>query len=91
MSSIFVVSGFLYFTEDTLLVVNTQLYKRLCLSIGSSVPWSMVIKLKRGKTSIINTFYVCLCAGMGTWGVDRGWMPLPISPQKYCDPVSLVR
>ena len=26
----------------------------------------------------------------GNKGVDGGWMPLPIRPQQYCDPVSLV-
>ena len=25
------------------------------------------------------------------WGVDGGWMSLPTSPQRYCDPASLVR
>ena len=30
---------------------------------------------------------------VGGWGVDGGWMPLralPTSPQRYCDPASLV-
>ena len=31
-----------------------------------------------------------LCVGWGAWGVDRGWMPLPTRPQRYCDPASLV-
>ena len=26
----------------------------------------------------------------GAWGTDKGWMPLPIRPQQYCDPASLV-
>ena len=24
------------------------------------------------------------------WGVDRGWMPLPTRPRRYCNPVLLV-
>ena len=28
--------------------------------------------------------------GRVVWGVDRGWMPLPTLPQRYCDPVSFV-
>ena len=28
--------------------------------------------------------------GGGVWGVDRGWMPLPTRPRRYCNPVLLV-
>ena len=30
------------------------------------------------------TSCVCLCVWDGGWGVDGGWMPLPIRPQRYC-------
>ena len=41
-------------------------------------------------------FKVFMCVSVlervlgGVLGVDGGWMPLPIHPQRYCDPASLV-
>ena len=32
--------------------------------------------------------YVCVWSGV--WGVDGGWMPLPIRPQRHWDPASIV-
>ena len=32
---------------------------------------------------------MCVC-GVGSWGLDGGWTPLPARPQRYCDPASLV-
>ena len=55
------------------LVADTQLYKRLCPSVGPSVRRSVVIELKRGKTSVFDTFCVCLSVGSGFgcgWGLD---------------------
>ena len=34
------------------LVADTQLYKRLCPSVGRSVGWSVTLELKSGKTRI---------------------------------------
>ena len=54
---------------------------------------SVVIKLKSGKTSVLNTLCKCLSVG-GVWGeglgVDGVWMPLPTRLRRYCDPASLV-
>ena len=61
------------------LVADTQLYKRLCPSVGPLVRWSvgplvrrsvMVIELKSGKTSVFDTFFVCLSVG---GGFGCGW------------------
>ena len=49
-----------------------------------------MIESKSGKTSVLNTFCVCLCVEGEDWGLDKGWMPLPTCPQRYCDPASLV-
>ena len=57
------------------LVADTQLYKRLCPSVRPSVgpsvrPSVMVIEL---KTSVFDTFFVCLSVGGGLgcgWGLD---------------------
>ena len=58
----------------TLLVADTQLYKRLCPSVGPSVgPSEAVIELKSGETSVLDTFCVCLSVGGGLgcgWGSD---------------------
>ena len=45
------------------LVADMQLYKRLCQSVGLSVGLSGVIKFKSGKTSIFDTFCLCLIVG----------------------------
>ena len=53
------------------LVADTQLYKRLCPSVRPSVgPSVIVIEL---KTSVFDTFCVCLSVGPGLgcgWGLD---------------------
>ena len=60
------------------LVADTQLYKRLCPSVGPLVrPSVMVIESKSGKTSVLDTFCVCLCVEgvwVGVWmGFGCGW------------------
>ena len=56
------------------LVADTQLYKRLCPSVCPSVHPSVgVNELKSGKTSVLDTFCVCLSVGGGLgcgWGLD---------------------
>ena len=64
------------------LVADLQLYKRLCPSVrplvhpsvGPSVGPLVMIELKSGKTSVLDTFCVCLCVegvGVGVWmGLD---------------------
>ena len=63
------------------LVADMQLFKRLCPSVGPSVCWSVgllvrrssVIKLKSGKTNVLDTFCVCLSVGGGLgyeWGLN---------------------
>ena len=74
------------------LVADTQLYKRLCLSVGPLVRWSVGPSVrehesKSKKTSVLDAF--CACEWR-TWGVDGALMPLPTRPQRYCDPASLV-
>ena len=62
------------------LVADTQLYKRLCPSVGRSVE---VIESKSGKTSVLEAFvYVSVLEGGlgGALGVDEGWLPLPTRP-----------
>ena len=72
------------------LVADTQLYKRLCPSVRPSVgPLEAVIELKSGEIGVLDTFCICLSIGMGM-GMDRGWMPLPTRPKRYCGPASLV-
>ena len=44
-----------------------------------------MMESKCGETSVLGTFCV-----WGSWGVDKGWTPLPTRPQRYCDPASLV-
>ena len=66
------------------LVADTQLYKRLCPSVGPFVGlsigvWTLVEKWEKEH------FRCFLCRG-----VDGGWTLLPLRPQQYCDPASLV-
>ena len=42
----------LYLPQIFFLVADTQLYKRLCPSVGRSVGWSVTLELKSGKTRI---------------------------------------
>ena len=71
------------------LVADTQLYKRLCPSVGPSVRRSVTHESKIGKQALKMLFLVCVLV-VGAWGVAEGWMPLPTRPQRYCDPASLV-
>ena len=68
------------------LVADTQLYRKLCPSVGPSIRNAQV---EKWKTSVLDVF-LGRCVGGGAWGVDWGWMPLPTRPQQYCDPASLV-
>ena len=78
------------------LVADTQLYKRLCPSVGLSVrpsvrrsvgPLVREHESKSGKTSVLEAFCVCVCVGRRVgWGVGY----VPTRPQQYCDPASLV-
>ena len=80
------------------LVADTKLYKRLCPSLGPSVgrsvrPLVREHESKSGKMSVLKRFvYVSVLERVlgGVLGVDRGWLPLPTRPQRYCDPASLV-
>ena len=64
------------------LVADTQLYKRLCPSVGPSVHWSVGPLVRRsvthesksGKTSILDAFMgMCVGGGHGVWiGVRPG-------------------
>ena len=87
--------------RDGLLVADTQLYKRLCRSVGPSVGplvrWcvrpSVTTSRKVGKRAFSKLFVFVseLERGLGgALGVDGGWLPLPTRPQRYCDPASLV-
>ena len=38
--------------------------------------------------SVLDTF--CVFACVGSWGVDGGWTPLPIRPQRFFEPMSLI-
>ena len=64
-------SLFLFF----FLVADTQLYKRLCPSVHLSVgPSVRERKLKSGKTSVLEAFWVCVYVGMGVGsGVRSRW------------------
>ena len=63
----------------TFLVADTQLYKRLCPSVGPLVRPSfgplirpsVMIGSKSGKTSVLDTFCVFVCGG-GWGGVELG-------------------
>ena len=56
-------------------VADTQLYKRLCPSLGRLVRRSVeVTESKSGKTSVLEAFCVCVCVGKGVGsGVGCGW------------------
>ena len=58
-----------------LLVAYTQLYKKLCPSVGPSVHTSVrEHESKSGKMSVLETFYVCVCVVKGVGrGVGCGW------------------
>ena len=69
------------------LVADTQLYKRLCPSVGPSVGNDRVEKWENELCVYVSV----LGGGLGgALGVDGGWLPLPTRPQRYCDPASLV-
>ena len=38
----------------------------------------------------LRIFFIHVGVWGGDLGVDGGWTPLPIRPQRYCDPASLV-
>ena len=65
-----------FFSFSHFLVADTQLCKRLCPSVcplvRRSVGPSVMIELKSGKTSVLNTFCVYLSVG-GMWGGGRVW------------------
>ena len=63
-------SSCLYDLRDFFLVADTQLYKRLCPSVGPSVRPSVMIESKSGKTSILDTSCVGLSVGDG---LGDGW------------------
>ena len=67
-----------------------QLDKRLCPSVRWSVSPLIMIESKTGKTSVLDTFCVCLCVEGEDWGVDAAWAPRPNRSQCYCGPASLV-
>ena len=61
------------FENSLFLVADTQLYKRLCPSVGWSVE---VIESKSGKMSVLELFrYVCVWSGVR--GVDGVGRPCP--------------
>ena len=70
------------------LVADTQLYRRLCPSVGPLVRHGHRIKKWRNERF---RYFLCILiyGGLGK-GVDRGWMTLPTRTQRYCDPASLV-
>ena len=58
------------------LVADTQLYKRLCPSIGPSVGPSVrpCQRVEKWETSGLEAFCVCVCVGRGVgWSVGCGW------------------
>ena len=64
---------------NAILVAETQLYYRLCSSIGPSVrPLVHVLIPER------------VCGRLGCGIVDGGWTLLPTRPQRYCDPAARV-
>ena len=71
------------------LVADTQLYERLCPSVGPLIRWSVGGHLvEKWENEHFRYFVceVCLCVKDGGWSVDGGWIPLPTRPQRYCDP-----
>ena len=59
---------------STFFSCEKQLYKRLCPSVHWLVGWSVRgHESKSGKTSVLDTFCVCLCVE-GVWmGLGCGW------------------
>ena len=78
------------------LVADTQLYKRLCPSVGWSVRSSHShchAQDENAKNAYLGCCsWCCLCVSVleKGWGEAGGWMPLLTRQQRYCDPVSLV-
>ena len=67
------------FSANLLLVADTQLYKRLCLSVGPSVgpsvrrsvrPSVRNARVEKWKTSVLDAFFG-MCVGGG--GMGCGW------------------
>ena len=84
---------FLSRSDVRFFVADTQLYKRLCLSVRPSISpfvcWSVGPSAQVKKTSFLCIFWVCLCTcgALGCrWGLDAP----PSHPQQYFDPTSLV-
>ena len=77
---------------------SKRVTETVTVSIWGFILWSVgllvigVIEWKNieNKTSVLDTFCVCLCVWDGGWGVDGGLIPLPTRPQWYCHPASLV-
>ena len=63
---VFVLTKVMISLDFHFLVADTQVYKMLCRSVGPSV----MIELKSGKTSVLDTVCVCLCVG---WELGCGW------------------
>ena len=82
--------------EFWFLVANTQIYKRLCPSVGPlfrlSVCHTRVVTLELKTRKTLGCLgccsWYCLCVsvlevGWGcVWGEARGWMPMPTRPQR---------
>ena len=49
------------------LVADTQLYKRLCPSVGPLVRWSVTLELKTQKTRVYNTAVIIVCGCVSAW------------------------
>ena len=64
------------------LIADTQLYRRF---VRPSVGPTVMIESASGKTSVLDTFCVCVWES-GDWGAEGGWTPLPTRLQGYCDP-----
>ena len=62
------------------LVADTQLYKRLCPSIGQSVDPS--IREHKSKSRKVSAFDASVPLG-GAFGPNGGWMPRPTHPQQW--------
>ena len=72
----------------TISVVNNLVSDRGRGSIRPFVrPSDRGDRVKNRITRVLDTFCVCLCV---VWGGDGGGTPLPICPQRFCDPGSLV-
>ena len=67
---------------------DTQLYERLCPSIG---PCAQLHKQIEGNLAFRFFLCMCVCEGKkGSLGVNGVRTPLPTRPQQYCDPASFV-